>query len=162
MTAPPGLTYRSATSSSPLDSAVPTRTTARSPVTGFSITSPAFNIASSSVRWVSVLGPSLPPGTAQAHRHCPDSSAGGAVSGPRTETGGDHLPWAANRRRVPTCWYPAGDGGSRMSQDPDVPFGAHLRRLREASGFTQEELAARSRLSTDAVSALERGLRKRP
>ena len=48
-----------------------------------------------------------------------------------------------------------------MSQDPDVPFGAHLRRLREASGFTQEELAARSGLSTDAVSALERGLRKR-
>jgi transcriptional regulator with XRE-family HTH domain len=34
-----------------------------------------------------------------------------------------------------------------MSQDPDVPFGAHLRRLREASGFTQEELAARSGLA---------------
>ena len=49
-----------------------------------------------------------------------------------------------------------------MSQETDVPFGAHLRRLREASGFTQEELAARSGLSTDAVSALERGLRKRP
>ena len=49
-----------------------------------------------------------------------------------------------------------------MSQDPDVPFGAHLRRLREASGITQEELAERSGLSPDAVGALERGLRKRP
>ncbi|MDP8974589.1 MAG: helix-turn-helix domain-containing protein [Actinomycetota bacterium] len=41
-------------------------------------------------------------------------------------------------------------------------FGARLRRLREAAGFTQEELAARAGLSSDAVSALERGQRKRP
>jgi predicted ATPase/DNA-binding XRE family transcriptional regulator len=41
-------------------------------------------------------------------------------------------------------------------------FGARLRRLREAAGFTQEELASRARLSPDAVSALERGQRKRP
>ena len=43
-----------------------------------------------------------------------------------------------------------------------APFGAHLRRLREAAGLTQEELASRSDLSTDAVSALERGLRRHP
>jgi predicted ATPase/DNA-binding XRE family transcriptional regulator len=49
-----------------------------------------------------------------------------------------------------------------MSSDRDVPFGAHLRRLREATGLTQEELALRSSLSPDAVSALERGLRRRP
>ena len=41
-------------------------------------------------------------------------------------------------------------------------FGARLRRLREAAGFTQEELASRSGLSSDAVSKLERGQRTRP
>jgi transcriptional regulator with XRE-family HTH domain len=42
------------------------------------------------------------------------------------------------------------------------PFGAQLRRLREVAGLTQEELASRAGLSADAVSALERGQRKRP
>src|SRR5215212_9081921 len=41
-------------------------------------------------------------------------------------------------------------------------FGAQLKRLREAAGFTQEELASRAGLSSDAVSALERGRRKHP
>ncbi len=41
-------------------------------------------------------------------------------------------------------------------------FGAQLRRLREAAGLTQEELALRAGLSSDAVSRLERGQRKRP
>ena len=41
-------------------------------------------------------------------------------------------------------------------------FGAHLRQLREAAGFTQEELAARSGLTAKAISVLERGERKRP
>src|SRR5215207_7178243 len=41
-------------------------------------------------------------------------------------------------------------------------FGAQLKRLREAAGFTQEELASRAGLSSDAVSALERGQRKYP
>jgi predicted ATPase/DNA-binding XRE family transcriptional regulator len=44
----------------------------------------------------------------------------------------------------------------------DLPFGARLRRMREAAGLTQEELAARAGLSRNAVGALERGLRKRP
>jgi predicted ATPase/DNA-binding XRE family transcriptional regulator len=44
----------------------------------------------------------------------------------------------------------------------DLPFGTRLRRLREAAGLTQEELAARAGLSRNAVGALERGLRKRP
>src|SRR3712207_3344652 len=47
-TAPPGRTYRSATSRSYPDSAVPTRTTTRSPVTGFWYTSPALDILSPS------------------------------------------------------------------------------------------------------------------
>jgi transcriptional regulator with XRE-family HTH domain len=40
--------------------------------------------------------------------------------------------------------------------------GAQLRALREAAGFTQEELATISGLSVHAVSALERGERRRP
>ena len=41
-------------------------------------------------------------------------------------------------------------------------FGARLRRLRGSAGMTQEELASRAGLTPNAVSALERGLRKRP
>ena len=41
-------------------------------------------------------------------------------------------------------------------------FGARLRSLREAAGFTQEELATIAGLSVHAVSALERGQRRRP
>ncbi len=48
-------------------------------------------------------------------------------------------------------------GGARTAD-----FGARLRRLREAAGLTQEELASRAGLSAKAVSALERGERKRP
>ena len=44
----------------------------------------------------------------------------------------------------------------------DPSFGARLRRLREAAGLTQEELAARAGLSPNAIGALERGVRKRP
>jgi predicted ATPase/DNA-binding XRE family transcriptional regulator len=42
------------------------------------------------------------------------------------------------------------------------PFGAQLKALREAAGFTQEELATIAGLSVHAVSALERGERRRP
>jgi predicted ATPase/DNA-binding XRE family transcriptional regulator len=41
-------------------------------------------------------------------------------------------------------------------------FGAHLKVLREAAGYTQEELATIAGLSVHAVSALERGERRRP
>src|SRR5215210_1001521 len=41
-------------------------------------------------------------------------------------------------------------------------FGTILRELREAGGLTQEELASRAGLTAKAVSALERGERKRP
>jgi transcriptional regulator with XRE-family HTH domain len=41
-------------------------------------------------------------------------------------------------------------------------FGAQLRALRVAAGFTQEELATIAGLSVHAVSALERGERSRP
>src|SRR5688572_31208780 len=41
-------------------------------------------------------------------------------------------------------------------------FGAHLKALREAAGFTQEELATIAGLSVHAVSSLERGERRRP
>ena len=47
---------------------------------------------------------------------------------------------------------------------PGAPrsFGAQLKALREAAGFTQEELATIAGLSVHAVSALERGERRRP
>jgi len=41
-------------------------------------------------------------------------------------------------------------------------FGARLRHLREAAGYTQEELAGIAGLSVHAISALERGERRRP
>src|SRR3712207_1944306 len=41
-------------------------------------------------------------------------------------------------------------------------FGVRLRQLREAAGFTQEKLAGRAGLTRNAISALERGERRRP
>jgi predicted ATPase/DNA-binding XRE family transcriptional regulator len=41
-------------------------------------------------------------------------------------------------------------------------FGARLKAFREAAGFTQEELATIAGLSVHAISALERGERRRP
>ena len=49
-----------------------------------------------------------------------------------------------------------------MKAGAAASFGAQLKALREASGFTQEELATISGLSVHAVSALERGERRRP
>ena len=43
-----------------------------------------------------------------------------------------------------------------------MTFGARLRALRDAASLTQEELASRAGLTAKAVSALERGERKRP
>lgn len=60
--------------------------------------------------------------------------------------------------------YHAGE----QEDDPDVTgtqdetFGTLLRRYREAAGFTQEDLAQTAGLSANAVSQLERGLRRRP
>src|SRR5215510_13277646 len=49
-----------------------------------------------------------------------------------------------------------------MKTAPQGPFGMRLKALREAAGFTQEELATIAGLSVHAVSALERGERRRP
>src|SRR5262252_7783390 len=49
-----------------------------------------------------------------------------------------------------------------MKVGAPVSFGAQLRALRETAGFTQGELATIAGLSVHAVSALERGERRRP
>src|SRR6201991_4265546 len=49
-----------------------------------------------------------------------------------------------------------------MTSGAPQSFGAQLKSLREAAGFTQEELATIAGLSVHAVSALERGERRRP
>ncbi len=50
---------------------------------------------------------------------------------------------------------------AERGSQPATAFGPLLRRYCAAAGLTQEELAARARLSVRAISDLERGL-KRP
>ena len=49
-----------------------------------------------------------------------------------------------------------------MAVTDDGSLAKRLRALREAAGFSQEELAERAGLSSHAISALERGTRTRP
>jgi predicted ATPase/DNA-binding XRE family transcriptional regulator len=49
-----------------------------------------------------------------------------------------------------------------MRPGPPGSFGAQLKALREAAGYTQEELATIAGLSVHGISALERGERRRP
>src|SRR5213079_32175 len=49
-----------------------------------------------------------------------------------------------------------------MKRGASGSFGTQLKALREAAGFTQEELATIAGLSVHAISALERGERRRP
>lgn len=62
-----------------------------------------------------------------------------------------------------------GSGGRVLAEDATgvrteqgLSFGERLRRLREAAGLTQEELAGRAGLTSNAISDLERGRRRRP
>src|SRR5215203_6190718 len=52
--------------------------------------------------------------------------------------------------------------GRGASPEQKVPFSRRLRRLREAAGLTQEELAEKADLSAKGISDLERGERRRP
>jgi predicted ATPase/DNA-binding XRE family transcriptional regulator len=49
-----------------------------------------------------------------------------------------------------------------MKAGPPGSFGVQLKALREAAGYTQEELATIAGLSVHGISALERGERRRP
>lgn len=48
------------------------------------------------------------------------------------------------------------------TDEPGGSFGERLRRLRQAAGLTQEQLAERAGLTAKGISALERGERQRP
>ena len=69
--------------------------------------------------------------------------------------------WPRHARRV-RGEGTARHGDRRMRSGAPGTFGAQLKKLREAAGFTQEELATIAGLSVHAVSALERGQRQRP
>src|SRR3712207_166415 len=56
----------------------------------------------------------------------------------------------------------SGETLGEKRQGGTASFGERLRQLREGAGLTQEELASRAGLTAKAVSALERGERKRP
>ena len=56
----------------------------------------------------------------------------------------------------------SGEAAGNKRQGGAASFGERLRQLREAAGLTQEELASRAGLTAKAVSALERGERRRP
>ena len=55
-----------------------------------------------------------------------------------------------------------GPSARGTSGDHEASFGARLKRLRDAASLTQEELACRAGLTAKAVSAPERGVRRRP
>jgi transcriptional regulator with XRE-family HTH domain len=55
-----------------------------------------------------------------------------------------------------------GETPGNKRQGGAASFGERLRRLRETAGLTQEELASRAGLTAKAISALERGERRRP
>ena len=55
-----------------------------------------------------------------------------------------------------------GTGHEALSGAKTTDFGSRLRRLREAAGFTQEELASRAGLTAKGIGSLERGERKHP
>lgn len=78
---------------------------------------------------------------------------------------------ARNAECVGAVWITGGPpgilncvSGAAREESTGQPeaFGALLRRLRRAAGLSQEELAARSGLSANAIGLLERGLRQRP
>jgi transcriptional regulator with XRE-family HTH domain len=54
------------------------------------------------------------------------------------------------------CWL----AGGGMAEQPMVSFAGLLRQLRVTAGMTQEQLAEAARLSTGAVSDLERGINR--
>lgn len=80
------------------------------------------------------------------------------------------MKWALGSPAKLTRHYPflrvvkrlSSDGRSGVMEQTPTAFGTLLRRLRMAAGLSQEALAERARISTEAVGSLERGSRKAP
>ncbi len=96
------------------------------------------------------------PGADRYHGHRPHTTHSLATVGPFGRQG-PLLAWDRKREDVRAEGYGLSE---RPEQKPT--FGALLRRLRRDAGLTQEELASRAGLTPNAVSALERGERRRP
>ncbi len=71
---------------------------------------------------------------------------------------------STDRTRTMTRTFGRTLGGQRREAKTreGTSFGELLRACRRAANLTQEELAARSRLSVDAIGTLERGIRRAP
>jgi DNA-binding CsgD family transcriptional regulator/transcriptional regulator with XRE-family HTH domain/predicted Ser/Thr protein kinase len=105
---------------------------------------------------VAVAAPSRPaPALGQAQRLAEEMHP----SVPR-----EAAPPLSAQANAPTMTATLAHGTSRraMAAEQPVPFGALLRRYREAAGLSQEDLAQRAGLTAAAIGALERGERKRP
>ncbi|MGE0541392.1 MAG: tetratricopeptide repeat protein [Dehalococcoidia bacterium] len=80
-------------------------------------------------------------------------AAGGAFSSEDADSTGAGIVSGIIRRHGP---------GSTIDGSVSDTFAALLRRHRQASGLSQEDLAERAGLSVQAISALERGIRRHP
>ena len=107
-----------------------------------------------------VMSPTVRLGADQHHQHHPKTSPKDAPLG--DVSGTFRLPSVPASIGVGTLDASERRIGLRVRPEQELPLGTQLRRLREAAGITQEELAFRAGLTPNAVSDLERGKTRRP
>src|SRR6476660_2254991 len=106
-----------------------------------------------------------------SRQHAAGAARRDDLIGPQSGASREHYSWGLRRALVVTRVLTeylrstarnAGRKIGAMKGAAPRSFGAQLKALRETAGFTQEELATITGLSVHAVSALERGERRRP